>query len=150
MMTEGAPWLIINGLLSIYADEIEERFVQAGGPGGQHVNKVATAVQLKFFAGQARGLTEPIKSRLFALAKHLTSTDGAIRIEAKRFRSQERNRVDAKERLKALILKAAEPPPPPRRPTRPTRASVRRRLDGKTARKTIKQNRGSVQRDHDG
>lgn len=141
--------LVINERLRVYPDEIEERFVLASGPGGQNVNKVATAVQFTFHAARARGLTPAVKDRLFAVAGHLVGPGGTIRIEAKRFRSQERNRKDARARLAALIESAAAPPPPPRKATKPTKGSVKRRLAHKARRADIKSARGRVVHESD-
>lgn len=121
-----------------------EDFVLAGGPGGQNVNKNATAVQLRFYPGTTGLFGDAQLSRLNTVAGRRATKDGAILIQANRFRTQERNREDARERLKALILKALEPPPPPRKKTRPTRGSVERRLKAKTIRGEKKQLRGKV------
>jgi ribosome-associated protein len=121
-----------------------EDFVLAGGPGGQNVNKTATAVQLRFYPETAGIFTETQKRRLIQLAGRRAAKDGSILIEAKRHRTQERNREDARERLKSLVMKALEPPPPPRKKTRPTRGSVERRLKAKTIRSRVKKGRGSV------
>lgn len=120
--------------------ELEESFIRASGPGGQNVNKVASAVQLRFDVRRSAGLSEPVKARLIALAGTRATREGVIVITADRFRSQERNREDARERLYALIRAAAHRPKP-RRATRPTLASKERRLTAKAVRATVKDNR---------
>ena len=136
------PPLRIDHRLTIPAEALEERFVQAAGPGGQNVNKVATAVQLRFDAAGCELLSHRARTRLLNLAGSRASRDGVITIEAKRTRSQARNREEARGRLRELILEATAPPPPPRRPTRPTRGSVERRLKAKAVRGRVKQARG--------
>lgn len=110
--------------------ELKERFIHASGPGGQNVNKVATAVELRFDVLRAPGLPQDVRNRLVALAGKRISGEGMLVIMAQRFRSQARNREDARARLATLIREAATPPKP-RRATRPTRAAKKRRLDDK-------------------
>jgi ribosome-associated protein len=121
-----------------------EEFVRSSGPGGQNVNKVATAVQLRFDVAGSRSLPQAVKARLATLAGRRLSADGILVIDARRHRTQERNRADARERLVELIARAAIPVVK-RVPTRPTLASKRRRIEGKKRRSAIKRERsGSV------
>ena len=138
--------LEINHYIRIDERELSESFIRASGPGGQNVNKVATAVQLRFDVESSTSLPPAVKTRLRALAGRRLTQEGVLIIEANRFRTQERNREDARERLVALIQKAVEPPKP-RKPTRPTLASKRRRLDSKSKRGAVKAGRGRVSDD---
>ncbi|MFN7390652.1 alternative ribosome rescue aminoacyl-tRNA hydrolase ArfB [Brevundimonas sp.] len=128
-------------MTTIPESELEFRFFRAGGPGGQNVNKVATAVQMRFDALNSPSLTEPVRERLMRLAGQRLTLDGVIVITAVRFRTQERNRADAIERLQELVGKASVAPVK-RIATRPTRASKERRLQAKSGRSTIKAGRG--------
>ncbi|MGQ3017386.1 alternative ribosome rescue aminoacyl-tRNA hydrolase ArfB [Phenylobacterium sp.] len=134
--------LKINETLAIDEDEITLRFVRASGPGGQNVNKVSTAVELRFDVWNSPTLPEPVRARLARLAGRRLTQEGVLVLLAERFRTQERNRADAQDRLLELIRKAAEPPPPPRKKTRPTLASKKRRLESKTRRAVVKAGRG--------
>ncbi|TYR31469.1 aminoacyl-tRNA hydrolase [Mesorhizobium microcysteis] len=128
-------------------DELEENFIRSSGPGGQNVNKVATAVQLRFNAANAQGLPERVRLRAISLAGQRATKDGVIVIEASRFRTQEQNRADARSRLAELLAKAAEPPPKPRKKTRPSKGAVERRLKEKAGRSGIKKMRGKISSD---
>ena len=132
----------VTPAISISEDEITERFIRAAGPGGQNVNKVSTAVELRFDVWNSPTLPEPVRARLARLAGRRLTQEGVLVLLAERFRTQERNRADAQDRLLELIRKAAEPPPPPRKKTRPTLASKKRRLESKTRRAVVKAGRG--------
>ncbi|TBR13714.1 MAG: aminoacyl-tRNA hydrolase [Lysobacter sp.] len=120
--------------------EITERFVRSAGPGGQNVNKVATAVELRFDIANSPTLPEPVRERLLARRDRRVTTEGVLVLSAQRFRTQERNREDARERLAAFV-EAGLHVPKPRVATRPTRASKERRLGAKRERSTIKRGR---------
>ncbi len=128
--------------VEIDENEFGESFVRASGPGGQNVNKVSSAVQLRFNVLFSPSLSPDIRNRLIKLAGRRMTKEGELIIVASRFRAQERNREDARDRLFELIARAAEPPPPPRRKTRPTRASKERRLSDKRVRSQRKRERG--------
>jgi ribosome-associated protein len=136
----------ITPTLVIDESELEERFVRASGPGGQNVNKVATAVQLRFDAAASPSLDERTRRRLRAIAGTRMTADGVIVIDARRHRTQAKNREDARERLIELVREAATPPKR-RRKTAPTQASQERRFDSKRRRAEAKQRRRPIGRD---
>ncbi len=138
--------ITITPSITIDDKEIEETFIRAGGPGGQNVNKVSSAVQLRFNARNSPSLDSAVKNRLRKLAGRRMTIDGVIIIEAKRYRSQERNREDALTRLIDLIRKATIAPTP-RRKTRPAYAAKQKRMDNKRRRSSTKQNRATVRDD---
>jgi ribosome-associated protein len=127
----------ITDEIAIDEGELDETFIRASGPGGQNVNKLATAVQLRFDVRHSPSLPEGARARLERLAGRRLTNDGVLIITAQRHRTQERNRADALERLVELVRRAAEVPKR-RRPTRPTLASRERRLEGKKRRSGIK------------
>jgi ribosome-associated protein len=135
----------ITPYIQIHENDMTFDFIRSGGPGGQHVNKVSTAVQLRFDARNSRGLSPEIYHRLKKIAGKRMTDDGVLIIQARHFRSQEKNRQDAVERLVALVRKATEKPKP-RKKTRPTRASKERKLAAKQIRGRLKKTRQRVLR----
>jgi ribosome-associated protein len=135
----------ITPSIRIGENEIEEHFIRAPGPGGQKVNKTATAVQLRFDARSSSGIPNAVFLRLKRLAGRRMTRDGLIVISANRFRTQEQNRRDALDRLIGLIAQAATAPAV-RRPTKPSKAAIKRQAEHKRRRSQIKKDRGRVTR----
>ena len=136
----------VTARLSIEENELEESFIRASGPGGQNVNKVSSAVQLRFDVRRSPSLPDAVRARLEKLAGSRLTLDGVLILTAQAHRSQERNRQDARDRLIALIRQAAVAPIP-RRPTKPTLGSKLRRLEAMGVRSTIKKLRGPAKDD---
>lgn len=132
--------LVVTPAIILDDGELQETFVRAAGPGGQNVNKVASAVELRFDARRSPNLPDDVAARLIRLAGARATKEGVIVIQANRFRDQPRNREDAMERLAALIQRAAVPPAP-RIKTKPTRASKEKRLESKARRGAVKAGR---------
>lgn len=139
-MIEITPWLRID------EDELIEKAARASGPGGQHVNKTSTAIELRFDVAGSPVLTDEIKARLTTLAGSRMTQEGVLVLFAQGHRSQELNRQDARQRLVELIRRATEKPKP-RRPTKPTYSSKLKRLEGKSKRSGVKSMRGKVRAD---
>ncbi len=129
--------IAVNDRIIIPEQDVLERAIRSSGPGGQNVNKVSTAIELRFFIWSCAALPEAVKQRLAKKRDQRITESGEIIIQAHRFRSQEQNRDDARQRLVALVRSALEPPKP-RVATKPTRASQRRRLENKRAHGTLK------------
>ena len=138
--------LKINRHRTLVESEVAFTYIRAGGPGGQNVNKVASAAQLRFDVRHSPSLPEDVRDRLLSIAGTLATKDGAIVITARRHRSQEMNREDALNRLLGLIRKACQRPKP-RRATRPSAAAKRRRVEGKERRARVKQMRATIRHD---
>ena len=136
--------LYINDKIMIEPWELVEQFIHSAGPGGQNVNKVATSVQLRFDLQNSPSVPQHIKTRVIKIAGRRINKEGVVVLEASKHRSQERNREDARNRLKELLIEASKPPPPPRRKTKPTRGSIERRLKAKANRSSIKKMRNRV------
>ena len=137
----------VTSTINLRDGEIQTRFVRASGPGGQHVNKTSTAVELRFDVRASPSLPEPVRARLYRLSGSRLTQDGVLVLVAQEHRSQELNRQAAVERLVDLVREAARTPPPPRKKTKPTYSSKLKRLDGKSRRSGVKAMRSRPGRD---
>ncbi len=135
--------ITITAHISLHEDELQFSFIRASGPGGQNVNKVATAAQLRFDVAHSPNLSDEVRQRLILLAGNKMTNEGELIIKATRHRTQERNKQDAIAQLKSLIISATVRPKK-RRKTRPTRSSVKKRLDSKKLHSRKKALRGSI------
>jgi ribosome-associated protein len=137
----------VTPAITLEDDELQVRAVRASGPGGQHVNKVSTAIELRFDVRGSPSLPEAVRARLYKLSGNRLTQDGVVVLVSQEHRSQELNRQAALARLLDLVREAAKPPPPPRKKTRPTYASKLRRLEGKSKRSGVKAMRSRVRGD---
>ena len=135
--------IVVTPEITLDEDELIETFIRASGPGGQNVNKVSSAVQLRFDVRRSRNLPDMVAVRLMKLVGSRMTQDGVLILTAQRFREQERNRADARARLIALVIAAAVAPIK-RRASKPTAGSQERRLSGKTVRAKVKATRGRI------
>lgn len=140
--------IAVNERIVIPEQEVLERAIRASGPGGQNVNKVSTAIELRFFIWASSALPDELKQRLAKKRDQRITAAGEVVIQAQRYRSQEQNREDARQRLAALVRSVLEPPKP-RLATKPTRASQRRRLENKRAHATLKRQRQTANKTSD-
>ncbi len=140
--------LIVDTSITVPETELTVHFLRADGPGGQHVNRTESAVELRFDVRQSPSLPEAVRERVLARRDRRLTAEGVLVIQGRRFRDQARNRDDVRARL-LTILRAATTPPVPRIPTRPTRASRQRRLTGKLMRGQLKRSRGRQRSDHE-
>ncbi len=139
--------VFITPKISVPDEELHETFVRSSGAGGQNVNKVATAVELRFSIANNWTIPYDVKQRLIKLGGRRVTQEGELVLFVQTHRTQDMNRKAALERFCELVRKAAEPPPPPRKATKPTHGSVRRRLLGKAIRSSVKSNRAKVNDD---